>query len=334
MVSHKMVSSRNVIVLTLLVVLGISLTETGATVVEDPCLYPKWSNGVYNITLEVEGVERIVQLSVPYTSHGGTVLGPPTEPSPLLVSFHGCNDHFPIQTYHGDITRTLDAVRDLSSSLTPWYSMIPLGTESPIGYGWNSPGVKCSKPFINDTAFALAMLDFAEAELCVDSARKYLMGFSTGGFLSYGLACDLGRKHFAAIAVGSGSLSKLALQQCASNPLAGTAEGAVPVISYHSVDDNVVPYDGNIGWASQAEVDAMFRARNGCSSEVAPVVTYSSPTTTCLSWNCTLAPVQSCTVSGGLGHCWVGGRSGGFPECVPRTGDVDATSWSLNFFSL
>lgn len=44
------------------------------------------------------------------------------------------------------------------------------------------------------------------------------------------------------------------------------------------------------------------------------------------------AAVETCVVAG-LDHCWIGGRSGGFPTCVPRPGDVDATDRMLDFFA-
>jgi len=84
------------------------------------------------------------------------------------------------------------------------------------------------------------------------------------------------------------------------------------------------------GWANQEEVDQMWRDRNGCTDEE-PVITKSSSTTTCKKWNCPNAPVESCVVEN-LGHCWIGGRSGGYDDCQPRAGDIDATAHMFAFW--
>ena len=95
----------------------------------------------------------------------------------------------------------------------------------------------------------------------------------------------------------------------------------------------IAPENGGVLWANQTEVDAMWRRRNNCTflQTAFPTVTYLSATTICRRWECSGAPVETCTVSG-LDHCWVGGRSGGFPTCVPRRGDVDATKHMMDLW--
>merc|ERR1712146_749699 len=84
---------------------------------------------------------------------------------------------------------------------------------------------------------------------------------------------------------------------------------------------------------SQDEVNAIWRHRNGCKKDDEKNVEYSflSETTICKRWNCPLAPVESCALKD-INHCWYGGRSGGFPFCEPRPGDIDATNHMFDFW--
>ena len=60
-------------------------------------------------------------------------------------------------------------------------------------------------------------------------------------------------------------LSKAYLtHSCAAD---GTLGGAMAVASYHSVADEVVPFNGTEQWASQTEVDALWLQKNGCVKE-------------------------------------------------------------------
>jgi len=239
--------------------------------------------------------------------------------------------------FHIEITKVIDQARDRTSQLQPWYAIVPLGTKAAIDgqrWGWNTidGGNYGGGLGVNDTAFAEDILDFVDAELCVDSTRVYTAGFSNGAFLSYGMGCTMPSR-VAGVAANAGSLRKDFLAKC---------EGGdpVPVQSFHSLADPTVPYHGNLVWASQDEIDDMWRKRNGCDGSAAegPLITLNSSTTICRRWLCPGAPVETCTVGpdeelpAGLDHCWIGGRSGGFPTCVPRPGDVDATKHMFEFW--
>ena len=55
-----------------------------------------------------------------------------------------------------------------------------------------------------------------------------------------------------------------------------------------------VPYNGTVAWASQEEVDNMWKIRNGCDGSEIPISTYYSDTTSCSIYNCKDAPVETC----------------------------------------
>lgn len=224
-----------------------------------------------------------------------------------------------------------------------WYTIHPVGTTASDpgtttteAYGWNAEGccAGCHDPLIDDVAFAEAILDWAQQHLCVDMDHVFSTGFSNGAFMSYTLACSIGHR-LAGVAANAGSISRSKVAACSSPAL-----GPLPVVSFHSLADTYVPYNGTLIDASQPDVDAMFRLRAGCNGSEAPVVTFNSTTTTCLRTTCTDAagtatPVESCALKA-LNHCWIGGRTGGFNkqgDCRRRPGDVDATLRMFEFWS-
>jgi polyhydroxybutyrate depolymerase len=214
------------------------------------------------------------------------------------------------------------------------HTLTPVGTPAQndtMGpWGWNALGCcdACFRPEVDDLAFALAMLDWAEANLCVDTTRVYAVGFSNGGFFANTLACRLAPR-LAGVATMAGSLGVEYMAEC-------TAQAPLPFISFHSLTDPYVPYAGNVEWASQPAVDRLYRERAGCTNSSTPEETYRSNTTRCETYHCPHAPVAACVVDL-MNHCWIGGRSGGFlkpGDCLPRPGDVDATDWLMDFWGL
>lgn len=208
-----------------------------------------------------------------------------------------------------------------------YFTITPLGTKAPFGdYGWNADGILCGALGVNDFAYFEALMDFVEKELCVDMTRIYTVGFSTGAFLSYGIACRYPDR-IAGVGTDAGGLSHSYLETCR------VGKGAVPVQSFHSLDDPTVPYNGTQAWAGQEAVDAMWRERNGCDDSVVGTTTVKTATTTCTYWDCPNAPVEACVLSG-IDHCWYGGRSGGFPVCRPRSSDVEVTKRMFDFWEV
>ena len=217
-------------------------------------------------------------------------MGPPQQPRPLVINWHGCNAHVPVVAYHEQISKIEQSASDYL-----YYAITPVGSRSPYNdYAWNTYGIKCGSVGTDDFAFAEALLNYAEKNLCVDMSRIYSTGFSTGGFHSYALGCRMTDK-FAGIAPVAGSIGKNYYDEC--------SQGApISVVSFHSKDDGTVPYDGNADWESQPTVTAMWESRNGCTNE-SVTVTYESDTTVCSRRECPGAAVEDCTLVG-LDHCW------------------------------
>jgi polyhydroxybutyrate depolymerase len=116
-----------------------------------------------------------------------------------------------------------------------------------IDNGWENTGGR-------DLAFARAMLDRFEAELCIDESRIFSTGFSYGGMMSNALGCAMGDV-FRAIAPMSGAL------------YSGCEEGDSPVAvwSAHGDADAIVPI------ANGERARDEFLERNNCQAETVPV---------------------------------------------------------------
>ncbi len=113
----------------------------------------------------------------------------------------------------------------IRSSFSAIY-VTPQGLQASSGStGWaNTNGV--------DIAFTKAMIDYVEANWCVDKARLFSTGFSYGGMMSFAVGCEMSNV-FRAIAPMSGALySDFNCQ--------GTGP-AIAMWGSHGLSDNVVP---------------------------------------------------------------------------------------------
>eukprot|EP00041_Stephanoeca_diplocostata_P012819 m.215597 g.215597 ORF g.215597 m.215597 type:complete len:344 (-) comp19105_c0_seq2:59-1090(-) len=285
--------------------------------------------GTQMVNLDINGRTRQMSLRVPWGACGYSCTGAPRcnastprkDLRPLVINWHGCNSHTPPADYQIEVSRLSEKVADVG-----WYTITPVGTETLVGgdYGWNTWGIDCGAPGVDDFAFANAIVKYATENLCVDPKLVFSAGFSTGAFLSYSLACKYPNL-FAAIGINAGSISRLKYNECEETL------GGVPVQGFHSYADPTVPFNGTTTWASQEEMMTLWMHRNKCTAADAPQVTFSSGTTKCTAYNCSGGLVEQCNVVG-LDHCWIGGRSGGFPTCVARPGDVDVTEHMLTFW--
>jgi polyhydroxybutyrate depolymerase len=175
-------------------------------------------------------------------------------------------------------------------------------------YSWNG-GACCGKAAsmdLDDVALMRAIFAEVGTHVNLDLRRVYATGFSTGGFLSYRLACqasDLFTAVAAAAggvgtnAVWSGTNTKSDLATCAPT-------NKVSVLDVHGTKDPLVPF------AVQAESLKIISSSNGCSSSTMPaLVPPSGGDTTCVTYEgcptCPKVEVTGCAVDGG-GHCWFG----------------------------
>ena len=131
---------------------------------------------------------------------------------------------------------------------------------------WNAGN--CCPPATNlnvdDIGFIDNLLDTLFSNYSIDTTRVYATGSSNGGMLCYRLACELSHR-FAAIAPNA----------CSHMYFPCNPTNKIPVISFHSKVDPIVPYTGGMGGApplttlyfpSQDSTMTLWSQKNDCQS--------------------------------------------------------------------
>jgi polyhydroxybutyrate depolymerase len=195
-------------------------------------------------TIMHDGLEREYILYIPESYSGD-------EASPLLCNFHALGSNAQQQMAFGDFRPIADRDGFLVTH--------PQGTEIEFGdRGWN-----IGPSDADDVGFIAAMIASIADEYNIDRERVYATGMSIGGFFSHHLA-NLLSDDIAAIASVSGSMTQYMVD--VAEPVHPT-----PVIQIHGTKDPLVPYDGNPGFLSVAEVLQYWVDFNSCNTT--PIIT-------------------------------------------------------------
>jgi poly(3-hydroxybutyrate) depolymerase len=169
----------------------------------------------------------------------------PTHPYPIVFGWHWRGgDAGQVANGQGASFGPYYGLRQLAEGKAIFVA--PEGLVDNGNSGW-------ANPMGRDIAFASAMLDRFESELCVDTERVFSTGFSFGGMFSFAVGCALADR-FRAIAPIAGSL------------WSGCAEGSDPIAVWgtHGATDGVVEIPH--GRTARDE----FLTRNGCSATSTP----------------------------------------------------------------
>ena len=255
--------------------------------------------GDHTVSFEHDGLQRVASIHVPpgYDS---------SEPTPLVLNFHGLGSNGTQQAFFSYMNEVADA--------EGFVVVYPEGTVNADGRrAWNA-GVCCTDdPNVDDIGFVAALLDRLDAELCVDPDRRFATGMSNGGLMSFAVGCELA-DDVAAIAPVAGLLA-IPTQDC--NP-----SRPVPMWEIHGTIDELVDYAG-----AQASAER-WAELNGC--EATTRVSFQNGVVTCEQWACPQGDeVEFCTGEG-VNHCWPGQQL-----CVdpPSTLDIDSSATIWAFFA-
>jgi len=182
--------------------------------------------------IDVDGVQRTYILDVPSGYDGTTAL-------PLVFAFHGA-------TTSGDLFRS----RFYGNLLSTMSDAALVVHADALGdpTAWDNGA---------DVPFFDAMLASLEAAACVDQARVFATGHSSGGFFTNTLGCQRGDVLRAIAPVSAGGPFAFGSNACV---------GQVAVWLAHAENDETVSFD--LGVASRDR----WLAANGCSGTTAPVV--------------------------------------------------------------
>ena len=261
--------------------------------------------GASDETIDVAGVRRTYILRVPPGYDG-------SRPVPLVVNLHGAGSNALEQNFYSGFSNKSDT--------EGFVLLAPNALGTPTS--WNFAGLSREA---DDVAFVAAMLDRADAQLCIDTSRVYAAGISSGAAMSVALACKL-QDRIAAIAPIAG----------AWYPPGCPKDHPMPVIIFHGTDDPVVKYGGGEGAAiiptpPVEETAAKWAAADGCSATPAVAQPSEHIRVTSYTGCAGGVAVTLYTVVGG-GHTWPGSRVG-IDILGTTTQEVNATDEIWRFFT-
>jgi len=249
--------------------------------------------------------------TIPFTAAGfdGTFVQhlPPayngTTPLPLVIDLHGWSEPAAVHVVFsglgafGDVHRFVTLTPEITRPVALWDTALDGG----------------------DMQWMTALLDQAEATLCVDTNRVYFAGMSNGAMMTTSVACALSDRVAAAAPVAG-----------IRNPEGCTFTRPVPLVAFHGTDDGYLAYEGGYGpkvaglpdpsgtgtlgtavitsGANDQSVPEMVQAwavRNGC-EDSAPAESDAASDVTLLTFSCPPgADAVLYRINGG-GHAWPG----------------------------
>jgi polyhydroxybutyrate depolymerase len=213
----------------------------------------------------------------------------------------------------------------------PFIVVYPNGVASLLGIRtWNAGGC-CGfarDRDIDDVGYLEALIDRLKSDFLVDQDRIYLTGMSNGGMMAY---------RFASEKAGLvAAIAPVAATRTSDEPLVLSAP--VPLVHFHSFQDENVPYSGGIGSGFSKHynppVDSVLTVwgtENGCS--VAATTEFDDPSSyrerrwsACLDGS---EIIEYVTYDGG--HSWPGGKRGSILGDAPSNA-FRANDLMWNFF--
>ena len=194
---------------------------------------PKGAGTFASRILTANGKSRTYHLAVPASAK-------PKQALPVVFVLHGATDTTP------------ENMRDWfgveGKMTTPSLAVYPLALERTRSDGSGGKVTRWDLSGNDDLAFFDAILAEIGAEYCVDRARVFVTGFSSGGNFSQHLACER-QKDVKGMAVVAGP-----------GPFSDTCGGAVPAWMTHDKDDNALPV------ADARSSRDFWAAQNGCTT--------------------------------------------------------------------
>ncbi len=301
---------RYLLLITLLLLTACSrpLRGGGGTSTPEPALpaegpassrAPSGQTGSFDAQITSGSQTRQFRLHVPENLPAGAAV-------PLVINLHGLNSN----SMQEENLTGMSAKADREGFIVVY----PDGVNATWFTG---PGAEGQA----DLQFMRDLIAFVDGEYDLDPKRVYATGLSNGGGMANRLGCELADL-IAAIAPDSGAYNFW--NDCdPSRP--------VPVLAFHGLDDNVVPYDGGAPLFMEPPIQdwaSAWAARNGCSA---------SPTESSLEGGVTVQTWSGCRENADVilytladhGHSWPG--SSVMPASITSQA-VNATEIMWDFF--
>lgn len=167
---------------------------------------------------------------------------------PLMINFHGFGGD--AEEYSANIENdyNMEALVDSEQFITVY----PQGVIRAKGAPEWDPGDNGSQNIEeNDVYFTEMLIQQLHNQFNIDLSRVYAVGYSNGGMMAYGLACS--RSDLIAAA---GIMSGIMLGESCDGA------GTTPIIHFHGVEDEVLPYEGNADYQSVSSVVDIWLDQN------------------------------------------------------------------------
>ncbi len=178
-----------------------------------------------------------------------------SKPTPLVINIHGFAQ-WPANQ------RDISNWNDLADE-KGFIVVYPMGTKFPLRWNSHIP-VETSEESRKEVVFISDLIDTLSEQYTLDTARIYASGLSNGAGMSFVLACTLSDR----IAAIGGVAGAYTYPWDACNP-----SRPVPLIAFHGMQDQVVPYNGgpsrsfDTPFPNIPEWMAEYARHNGCSPE-------------------------------------------------------------------
>ncbi|MCH9648013.1 MAG: hypothetical protein K0U98_07225 [Deltaproteobacteria bacterium] len=241
-----------------------------------------------------------------------------TQPTPLVISFHG-GAGWPV------LQRDLTGWNDTAEN-QGFIVVYPAGLDAGGMTGWRvtRPGAGLTK----DVQFISDLIDQLEKTYNVDRTRVYANGLSNGGSMAFVLSCNLPDRIAAVGMVAAAHV--LPWGWCSDRR-------PVPMISFHGTADPLAPYEGGISWVGPASFRdpvqwaASWARRNGCGPDTTKSLIVVGVTRQDYTECTDDAAVAFLTIHGG-GHTWPGAEP--LPEWIlgSTNRSISATREMWTFF--
>lgn len=174
-------------------------------------------------------------------------------PTPLLINFHGFGGN--AEDFSSDIGASdsnLHSIADTHNFIVVY----PQGVERSKGdTEWYPRDNGMSSIINNDVFFTKKLIENISAEWNIDSLRIYAIGYSNGGMMAYGLACNTADM-IAAVGIMSGVMLE---DEC-------NQSHKTSIIHFHGIEDEVLPYNGNQDFQSVSSIIEFWLDHNGIPS--------------------------------------------------------------------
>ena len=179
-------------------------------------------------------------------------------PYPLVVFLHGYSTN-------GAASESFFAFGGKAEAAGMLYAT-PDGTQNPLTHRfWNATDACCDffQSGVDDASYLTALIAAIDSAVGVDPHRRYFVGHSNGGFMSYRMACDHAEAVAAVVSIAGATFDDTA--DCA--PVR-----PVSTLQIHGTSDAVIQYGGGTlpgadgPYPGATETAASWAAYNGCES--------------------------------------------------------------------